>query len=235
MPSTPFSQLIARLFPQSCLLCADPADFNTRFCAACYKELPFNHHACPGCALPLPPGAACGSLCGQCLQRVTPLDASVTALRYEAPINRLISALKFNQKLHLSTPLARLLIERLGTLDAPPERILPVPLHPQRLRQRGFNQAVELARIIARHYAIPLDLESVRRVRNTHAQSDLKETQRQRNLRRAFHVRRPVAGLKLAILDDVITTGATVRELARSLKQAGAARVEVWAIARTVR
>ncbi|MEJ2402806.1 MAG: ComF family protein [Candidatus Thiodiazotropha sp.] len=228
-------QLIPTLFPQTCLLCGEPGDFDSRFCHACYRELPFNLHACPRCALPLPPGTSSGTLCGHCLKRSSPLDTSVTALRYEAPTNRLISTLKFHQQLHLSAPLARLLIARLGTLDAPPDRILPVPLHALRLKERGFNQAVELGRILSRHYAIPLDLHCVQRIRNTQAQSDLKETARQKNLRKAFLLRRPVKGLKLAILDDVITTGATVRELGRTLKQAGAKHVDVWAIARTVR
>ncbi len=230
-----FSQLLPQLFPQPCLLCGSPGDFSTRFCDACYQELPYNNHACGGCALPLPPGTPSGVLCGQCQRRTPSFDSALTALRYEAPTRRLISALKFNQQLHLAAPLARLLIARLGRLDTPPDRILPVPLHSARLRERGFNQAVELGRIVSRHYAIPLDLNSVVRIRNTRAQSDLKEADRQRNLRKAFRVQHSVRGLKLVILDDVITTAATVRELGRTLKQAGAARVDVWAIARTER
>ncbi|MET0091690.1 MAG: ComF family protein [Candidatus Thiodiazotropha sp.] len=230
-----FSRLIPHLFPQRCLLCGGPGDFFSRFCSDCYQELPFNHHACRRCALPLSPGTPSDVLCGQCQKHAPSFDSAMTALRYEAPTRHLISALKFNQQLHLAPPLARLLIARLGRLDKPPDRILPVPLHTTRLRERGFNQAVELGRTVSRHYAIPLDLNSVVRTRNTRAQSDLKETDRQRNLRKAFRIQHPVRGLNLVILDDVITTAATVGELGRTLKQAGAGRVDVWAIARTER
>ncbi|MET0051947.1 MAG: double zinc ribbon domain-containing protein [Candidatus Thiodiazotropha sp.] len=140
MPTNLFSKIVPHIFPQSCLLCGNPGDFATRFCSACYQELPFNHHACRGCALPLPPGTPAETLCGQCQKCAQTFDSALTALRYEAPTSRLISALKFNHQLHLSTPLARLLIARLGKIDNPPDRILPVPLHPIRLKQRGFNR-----------------------------------------------------------------------------------------------
>ncbi|MEJ2610961.1 MAG: ComF family protein [Candidatus Thiodiazotropha sp.] len=224
----------SQLYPQNCLMCGATGDFQTRFCPSCYDTLPFNRHACPRCALPLPDSAQPGSQCGACLPKQLPYDTSTTALRYEPPLSRLISDLKFHQKLHLTKPLAELLIHRMGKLSEPPDFILPVPLHPQRLRERGFNQAQELARVLAKHYAIPLNWRVVKRTRHTQAQSDLSESARHRNLRHAFRVCGSVKGARLAILDDVITTGSTVTELSKTLKKAGAKHIEVWGLARTV-
>jgi ComF family protein len=145
----------------------------------------------------------------------------------------LIRNFKFHQQLHLSVPLARLLIARLGQLDNLPDLILPVPLHPDRLKERGFNQTLEIGRIVSKHYAIPLDWGRVKRIRATRAQSHLSEQERRRNLRHAFRVYQSVRGLKLVILDDVITTGSTLAELSKVLKKAGAKQIESWAIART--
>jgi ComF family protein len=223
----------SQLYPQSCLLCGTPADFETRFCQPCYDALPFNDHACPACALPLPVAAPGGVRCGACLHLQLPYDACSTALRYEPPLSRLISNLKFRHQLHLVEPLARLLIQRLADLDDPPDLILPVPLHLRRLRERGFNQAQELGRVLAKHYHIPLDGRLVKRTRHTLAQSDLDEQARRKNLRNAFHVYGCVKGAKLVILDDVITTGSTIWEMSKALKQAGAVQVVAWALART--
>ena len=223
----------SRIYPQDCLICGAPGDFPTRFCHPCYLSLPFNHHACPACALPLPPGTTPASRCGSCQHKRLPFHSTTTALLYEPPISRLISGFKFHQQLYLTAPLARLLIHRLGKLTNPPELILPVPLHPRRLQERGFNQALELGRILAKHYAIPLDWRLVNRNRHTRAQSDLSEEARRRNLRHAFRVRGSVKGARVVILDDVITTGSTITELSKTLEKAGAKQIDVWALART--
>ncbi|MES9832502.1 MAG: ComF family protein [Candidatus Thiodiazotropha sp. DIVDIV] len=221
------------LYPQSCLLCGSNADFETRFCQTCYEKLPFNHHACPYCALPLPVNTAEGTRCGGCLQQQLPYHSCITALRYEPPLSRLISNLKFRQHLHLTLPLAKLLIHRLAEPDDPPELILPVPLHPRRLRERGFNQAQEIGRVVAKHYGIPLDSRLVKRTRETSAQSDLNEHERRRNLRNAFRIYGSLKGVNVAILDDVVTTGSTITELSKALNRAGADKITVWAVART--
>ena len=223
----------SRIYPQDCLICGARGDFPTRFCPPCYLSLPFNHHACPVCALPLPPGAAHGSRCGHCLDKKLPYRSTTTALLDAPPVSRLIGGLKFHQQLYLTAPLAQLLINRLGKLSDPPEFILPVPLHPRRLRERGFNQALELGRTLAKHYGIPLERGLASRNRHTRAQSDLSGQARHRNLRHAFRVRGCVKGARLAILDDVITTGTTIAELSNTLKKAGAKQIEVWALART--
>jgi ComF family protein len=141
--------------------------------------------------------------------------------------------LKFQQKLHLAEPLAGLLIERLGELREQPDLLLPVPLHPLRLRKRGFNQSIELTRILARHYRLPYDWRICRRIKETKAQSELSERERRRNLSNAFQVCTAVNGSHLVVVDDVITTGATATELSKLLIKAGAKRVDVWAVART--
>ncbi|MCG7909414.1 MAG: ComF family protein, partial [Candidatus Thiodiazotropha taylori] len=136
-------------------------------------------------------------------------------------------------QLHLTKPLARLITDRLGELQNPPDLMLPVPLHQQRMRERGFNQAQELARVVAKHYRIPLEDRLVKRARNTKAQSDLSERLRRNNLRHAFRVHGSLQGSRVAILDDVITTGSTINELSKTLQRHGAAEITVWAVARS--
>ncbi|MEW8050140.1 MAG: ComF family protein [Candidatus Thiodiazotropha sp.] len=141
--------------------------------------------------------------------------------------------LKFQHKLHLVEPLAGLLMEHLGEMDERPDVLVPVPLHPLRLRKRGFNQSVEITRVVARQCRLPFDWRLCRRTKETKTQSELNEEERRRNISNAFQVCADVKGTHLALVDDVITTGATVTELSRMLKKAGAKRVDVWAIART--
>ncbi|MCU7890733.1 MAG: ComF family protein [Candidatus Thiodiazotropha sp. (ex Ustalcina ferruginea)] len=148
-------------------------------------------------------------------------------------MSKLISGLKFHRKLYLVEPLARVLTDRMGETFTRPDLIIPVPLHPLRLQERGFNQSLELSRVVARHYHLPVNWQLCRRVRYTQAQSDLCEKARQKNLRQAFEVCGDIQGAHLVLFDDVITTGATVTELSKTLKRAGAKRVDVWAMART--
>jgi ComF family protein len=226
--------LLRHIYPQNCLLCGADADPKTRFCDACYSSLPFNHHACPRCALPLPPATAAGTRCGACLNKRLPYHTCHTALRYEPPSNQLIAQLKFRHKLHLTLPLAQLIIDRLGELKNPPDLLLPVPLHQQRMRERGFNQALELGRVVSNKYGIPLDSRLVKRTRDTKAQSDLNEQLRRTNLRHAFRVYGSLKGTRVAIIDDVITTGSTINEMSKTLKRSGASEITVWAVARSV-
>ncbi|MEW8195950.1 MAG: phosphoribosyltransferase family protein [Candidatus Thiodiazotropha sp.] len=124
-------------------------------------------------------------------------------------------------------------MEHLGEMDERPDVLVPVPLHPLRLRKRGFNQSVEITRVVARQCRLPFDWRLCRRTKETKTQSELNEEERRRNISNAFQVCADVKGTHLALVDDVITTGATVTELSRMLKKAGAKRVDVWAIART--
>ena len=226
--------LLKHIYPQNCLLCGADADPKSRFCDPCYSSLPFNHHACPRCALPLPADATAETRCGACLNKRLPYASCHTALRYEPPSNHLIAQLKFRHQLHLTAPLARLIIDRLGELDSLPDLLLPVPLHQQRMRERGFNQAQELGRVLAKHYGIPLDGRLVKRIRETKAQSDLSEPLRRNNLRHAFRVHGSLQGSRVVIVDDVVTTGSTIHEMSKTLKRSGAPEISVWAVARSV-
>jgi ComF family protein len=149
-------------------------------------------------------------------------------------VDHLVSGLKFNGRLADGRLLAALLGEHLEAAKVPlPDLLIPVPLHRERLRERGFNQALELARPLGRRFDIPLDLHSIRRQRETAPQSGLERKARRRNLKGAFILTRELEAKHVALVDDVVTTGSTVSELARMLKRGGVQRVDIWALART--
>jgi len=171
-------------------------------------------------------------VCGRCGDR-PPFAATRAAYLYAPPLDRLVQELKFAGRLGHARLLGELLAAHLQAVGTPPpEMVIPVPLHPRRLRTRGYNQARELARPVARRLDVPLCAHAARRLRDTAAQSDLDAAARRRNVRGAFAVDAGVAGRRVALVDDVVTTGNTVTELARALVAAGAERVEVWCLAR---
>ncbi|MBI3343558.1 MAG: ComF family protein [Gammaproteobacteria bacterium] len=217
------------LYPPACVLCGNAVKEGD-LCSGCAVELPYNAAACTRCALPLTSAA---ELCGQCLQDPPSYDSAVSLFRYAYPADHLILRLKFQAQLHLARALGELLAEHLkDQMQAMPEIIIPVPLHRSRLRERGFNQALEIARPIARGLSIPVDYKSCERVRKTSAQSLLPAAERRKNIKGAFRVTRPIAARHVAILDDVMTTGHTVQELAATLRKAGVERIDVWVLAR---
>lgn len=220
------------LYPPRCLLCGARGDGQRDLCAGCAAGLPRAARACPVCALPLPAEAA-ETPCGRCQRHPPPFAAMRAALLYAPPVDRLVQGLKFGGRLSHARLLGELLAEHLaGCVGPRPELLVPVPLHPRRQRARGFNQALELARPVARQLGLELVPAACRRRRDTAAQSDLDAATRRRNVRGAFAVDAAVAGRRVALLDDVVTTGHTVGALARALAAAGAARVEVWCVAR---
>ncbi len=219
------------LFPTHCTLCGSPADPYPGFCSACLRDLPYNKVACPVCALPLPGSGL--KACGRCTRRPPPFAASHVPLRYEPPLSRLIGEFKFNHRLHLTASLSTLFCTTLPADLPRPDLLLPIPLHPRRLRERGFNQSLELARRIAGELDLELDWRCLRRVRATPPQSRLDQRARRRNLHSAFAAEGALRGCRIALLDDVITTGATVTAASRALLRAGAQRIDVWALART--
>jgi ComF family protein len=182
---------------------------------------------CPRCALPSPRG----SLCGACLADPPHFDGTVALWAYEFPSDRLVQALKYRAWLGLAPFFARRLASRsLPAVDL----IVPMPQHPHRLAQRGFNQALEIARSLARHNGVPLEARGAKRIKNTVAQTDLPYEERARNVRGAFAARIDFSGKTVAVVDDVMTTGASLNELARVLKRAGAAGVHNLVVARAV-
>jgi ComF family protein len=217
------------LLPQDCFLCTAPAG-DCLLCPACVASLPhLTPERCPLCALPTP-GAA---VCGPCLKQAPHFDATQAVFRYEFPVDRLIQSLKYAHRLAGADFLGR----ELAQLQVPfhPDLILPVPLAPARLAERGFNQALELARPLARTLDVPLEISRVHRRRDTAPQASLPWKERKQNIRHAFECELDLTGKTVLVVDDVMTTGATLDELARTLKAHGAARVENFVMARALK
>lgn len=218
------------LFRAGCWFCHAPRSDASPLCPDCQALLPHNHSACPRCALPV---AQPGTLCGACLAQPPVYSQSRIPFVYARPIDRLITGLKFQQHFHQARLLGELLAPQLPvTFIQELDALLPVPLHPRRLRERGYNQALEISRFIARRHELPLLGDICRRVRATAAQSALPLKQRKHNLRQAFDCSEDLDGLRLGIVDDVVTSGHTVNELARCLQRAGAESISVIAVAR---
>lgn len=219
------------LMPAQCVLCGGAGEDGRNLCAACRDDLPAMGPACRSCALPLP----VAGLCGICQRHPRPFAAAVAAFRYQPPLDNLIQRLKFRDDIRLAGLLGELTAEGLCARFATPPPVdvmMPVPLHAARLRERGFNQALELARPLARRLNLPLDTRCAERVRATVPQSELPAKLRRRNIKGAFRVTAAVAGRRVAVVDDVMTTGHTVSEFAATLRRAGAASVTVWLCAR---
>jgi len=196
-------------------------------CAPCASDLPRLPERCPRCALPSPGGATCGA----CLADPPYFDATRALWLYEFPCDRLVQALKYRGALALAPFFAHSLAEQSLPAVA---LVVPMPLHPARLAQRGFNQAAEIARSLCRRTGSAFAARGARRLRDTAAQADLPYEERTRNVQGAFACDLDLSGKAVALVDDVMTTGATLNELAKVLKGAGAARVENWVIARSV-
>ena len=224
------------LFSKHCLLCLSPTHNRYLLCADCEKDLPINAQHCLVCAIPLTSTQAHKNtlVCGKCQKNPPHYTTSIIPFIYASPVKQLISQLKFHGNLTYTPLLAhsftRALKHRASNL---PECIIPVPLHKSRLRERGFNQALELSQIVGKQLSIPTVYSLCQRNKSTPFQSGLSAKQRKLNLKNAFFMTKPHQYKHVAIFDDVVTTGTTVNELALSLKKSGVEVVEVWAIART--
>jgi len=214
---------LARLvFGGTCFICRGAA--RAPLCEECDADLPrLRGPLCPRCALDSPAGA----MCGRCLAQPPHYDATIAALGYAFPADALVHALKFRGELALAPFLAKLILEKISPRSV--DCVIPVPLSTQRLRERGYNQAVE----IARHLGGRLEIDSCSRERDAPPQAGLDREARRRNVRGAFRCDRSFAGERVALVDDVMTTGATLDELAHALKTAGAASVTNWVVCRT--
>ena len=223
------------LYPPTCLLCGDPGDQSLDLCHACHADLPYNHHACPSCGAMLAQQVSTSTPCGHCLRAPPNYDTTQALLCYQAAVPYLITSLKFAGHYPVARLLGALMAHHLKKRTPYPQQIIPVPLHHRRYQQRGFNQAIEIARPIAHTLEIPLNLTSCRRHRNTSPQSRLAAKERRHNLKGAFSVIKEPGVEHVAIIDDVVSTGTTVNELARALRRAGVKRIDVWSAARAVR
>ena len=225
-----------KLFSKHCLLCLSSTDNTHLLCANCEADLPTNSSACVLCAIPFPKAHTLNVslICGKCQSNPPHYTTSLIPHLYASPIKELISQLKFQGNLSYAPLLAQVFIRTLKhRKNNLPDCIIPVPLHKQRLQERGFNQALELARIIAKQLKIPFDYELCQRNKSTPFQSGLSAKQRKQNLKNAFAIPKSHNYKHVAIFDDVVTTGTTVNELAKQLKQSGVETIEIWAIART--
>ena len=215
--------------PWRCQLCGAEGADGIDLCADCIADLPRNTICCARCALPL---ASSATLCGTCQRRPPPWDTAWAPFVYGWPLDRLEARFKFGGDLAHGRSLAKLWRDTRLPLDRP-ELILPVPLHRLRLRERGYNQALELVRPLARAMGVPLRHDVLLRNRASAPQTELDAGARRRNVHKAFALKpRTVLPAHVVIVDDVMTTGATLAECARAVKRAGVARVDVWALAR---
>ena len=230
--------LLAGLFPNYCVLCGLRSNRSIALCPDCQGELQPNHSCCHRCALPLPQATDTRAprLCGKCQHSPPPFHRVIAPWIYNEQLAYIIQRWKYGGERRLTPLLGSLWLQQVGRLS-PVDLLLPVPLHWRRLWQRGFNQSDLLCRQLrCAHPALTgavLENRLVRRHRATAAQSGSNASQRARNLRGAFTARRPCDNLRIAIVDDVLTTGATASAVASVLQAAGASHIEVWCLART--
>jgi ComF family protein len=214
--------------PQACVLCGARAR-GTLVCPDCAADLPRLPAArCPQCALPSPGNL----LCGACLKKPPQFEHCEAVYRYGFPLDVLIQHCKYGGAQELTDLFAEALAQRLADLPRP-DLIVPMPLHTTRLRERGFNQALEIARRLAQRLDLPTR-HACRRVRDTPPQAGLDLKARKRNLRGAFACDEDLTGKRIALLDDVMTSGSSLNELAKAARRAGAVEISAWVVARTL-
>ena len=189
-------------------------------------------HCCYRCGESFATAITSPQLCGRCLKNPPHFDDTHAPFLYQGNVRYLITQLKFAQQYKNARLLGSLLARYIATTAERPEYLIPIPLHLNRYRQRGFNQSIEIARHLAKQLQIPLDLHSCIRNRDTTQQSNLPAKQRLKNIHLAFSLAKPLGLAHVAIIDDVLTTGATASALALTLKQSGVSRVDVWVCAR---
>lgn len=220
-------EVLASLLPRRCQFCGSHSA-DQAICTACAAELPWNYSACPRCARP----QNHHGVCADCLAHPPAFGAAWAPFQLQAPVQQRIHAIKYRADFGSARLLARLMA-RAAPRPLPAQAVLiPVPLHRRRLWQRGYNQSLELARELHRELKLPLQPGWARRLRSTADQIGMDAAARRRNLRNAFAVDARVAGRCVILLDDVMTTGATLHELARACRRAGASEVWAWALAR---
>ena len=224
MPNIP-----QRLLQAECLLCG-AAVANQDLCQACLEHLPYLAPACcKVCAVPL----SQGEICGACLSEPPAFDRTYAAFSYSFPVDALIQALKYRGNFAV-TPLLANALEPIARSASPVDCLIPVPLSAARLRERGFNQALEIARPVARATGVALLATGCSRVLDCAPQAGLPWKERVKNIRGAFACEADLSGKKVALIDDVMTTGATLNELAKVVRKKGADEISVWVVARTL-
>ncbi len=221
--------------PRRCVFCGVLAGADERYiCDACNKDLPWIANSCEFCAMPVPAPLPRGVPCASCQVEPAVFAAAIVPLHYSFPLDSAIKAFKFHRKLYYQPAFSDILLGAVTRLPADIDALLPVPLHRWRRVRRGFNQAEEIARPLLSRMQLP-GLRNVARVVSTPYQSGLTAAERRRNLKSAFRIRGRVAAKHVLIVDDVITTGETCRQLAKLLFENGVEKVSVLALARASR
>lgn len=225
------STIIRRFLPgQPCLLCGSMSP-DGLWCEACDASLPYlGATHCPVCALPTPTG----EVCGQCLTHPPLFTRTTAVFGYSFPLDKLIQSMKYREQLALASAFAKKLVQRIA-IDDLPDLIIAMPLHPDKLRARGFNQSLLLARTVARELNIELLPDACQRLRDTPPQSALPWKEREKNVRNAFSCTMDLTGKRIALVDDVLTTGASLNALAKAVLQQGAIQISAWTVARTLK
>lgn len=227
-------KMLTWLLPHSCIFCGEFCTIND-LCNNCQTDFPLFLNGCATCGKSLNNDSPILT-CGCCLNNAPPFDRTYTLYYYQPPVSKLIVNLKFGESLVNAEILGKLLADKIQTtwykFKPLPDVIIPIPLHPHRLRERGFNQSLEIARPVAKLLNIPLEWKNCHRIKSTAAQATLPAKERLQNIKQAFHITGNLCYQHVAILDDVITTGHTVTEFATALKSAGVGIIDVWSCAR---
>ena len=225
--------MIDAILPWRCVVCGLSCT-GPGICSPCKAALPWNDKACLQCSLPL--HNVDDQRCGACIIKPPVFETTVSPLLFKFPVDRLIHKFKFQRDLTAGAVLGSILAENLALKELPlPDLVIPVPMHRFRLLHRGFNQSFELAQQLGKTLDVPIAICELQRHRHTSAQTGLDAKSRRKNLKGAFHWRgKTLNGMKLALVDDVMTTGSTIAECSRVLKRSGAREVAAWTLARAV-
>lgn len=217
--------------PAVCVLCKHYHSSRDSLCTQCMQQLKPLPCGCLRCALPLPLDQA--GLCGQCIQKYPAIDQVICAYEYQHPLRFLIHAFKYRQALNLTHLMAQLMMHAQSSITHAPQCLVPMPLHPKKIRMRGFNQSQVLARSLGKMMNVPVRTRMCSKVKVTAPQAQLSAEERQKNVLGAFKVKSN-SPAHITLIDDLLTTGNTANELAKTFKAAGVERVDLWCIARTV-
>ncbi|PCI68474.1 MAG: phosphoribosyltransferase [Piscirickettsiaceae bacterium] len=218
------------LYPYTCFLCNQPGNNQLDLCDTCHSGFSSLSICCDICGIAMKTKES--HVCGRCLASPPHYDKITTLFEYQDDIKQLVLSLKFNAKVSAARTIGKLMASHFSNHHNMPDALLPVPLHKKRLRERGFNQSELIAEHLHQQLNIPLLQQFCIRTRNTINQTSLKAAERRQNLKNAFHCKNPQTIKSIAVIDDVVTTGSTANEIARTLKKAGVKHVEIWAFAR---
>ena len=225
---TNFQQLL--FSAPDCIACKTTKSQKLGFCSDCHQDLPHISHSCLRCGIAVSAERQCA-----CKDEDWPFSVCIAACAYAFPVDALISQLKNQHKLSISEPLGLLIASQIKRQRIElPELLIPVPTSTQRLQQRGFNQALEIAKVVGKQLSIPVDYSSVARGKQSAVQKHLNKQQRSHNVDSAFILTKPITAKHVAIIDDVITTGATTKAIAYLLRENGVKTIQSWAVARAL-